>query len=358
MVRKQLIGPALIACLALLAAGSACGAESVTIESKYPGLSSGPLRTAAPGPVHGALLEAEGVKITFKDLNDAIAGLESPAKEQYRTYQFALLQELAVGKIIEAEARAWGEKNGVSGDELMRKDVASLVGDITVSDEEARKFYAENSAMMGKSTYEQVESAIKSQIRQEKGNAILLMRKYVASLVGEITVSDEEARKFYAENSAMMGKSTYEQVESAIKSYIRQERGNAILDKHVAGVGERHSVRISDIWAKMQYARWLRNPVEKARRSGKPSMVKFGSDSCPPCRLMAPVVKDLEKKFVGKLVVVDVDVEKEPVLGAHYGAASIPHTIYYDASGKQVSEVTGFKDRASVESELEKLGLK
>ena len=302
MLRNQLIGLLVIACLALLAAGIACGAETVTIESKYPGLSSGPLRAAVPGPVPGALLEADGVKITAKDLNDAVAKLESPAKEQYRTYQFALLQELAVGKLIEAEAQAWGEKNGVSGDELMRK--------------------------------------------------------YVNSLVGEITVSDEEARKFYAENSAMMGKSTYEQVESAIKSYLREEKGNAILEKHVAGVSERHAVRVSDVWARMQYGRWMKNPVEKARRSGMPAVVKFGADTCQPCRLMAPIIKDLARKFAGKLVVVDINVEKEPVLGAYYGAQSIPHTIYYDAAGGQVSQVVGFKDRESIEAEIAKLGLK
>jgi len=302
MLRNQLIGILVIACLALLAAGIACGAETVTIESKYPGLSSGPLRAAVPGPVPGALLEADGVKITAKDLNDAVAKLESPAKEQYRTYQFALLQELAVGKLIEAEAQAWGEKNGVSGDELMRK--------------------------------------------------------YVNSLVGEITVSDEEARKFYAENSAMMGKSTYEQVESAIKSYLREEKGNAILEKHVAGVSERHAVRVSDVWARMQYARWMKNPVEKARRSGMPAVVKFGADTCQPCLMMAPILKAIENEYEGKLVVVDINVDKEPVLGVQYGAESIPLLIYYDKAGKEVSSTVGYQDKADLEASLAGIGVK
>ncbi len=297
----------LLTALALGAVTAADVSPAVkTIESSYPGLSSGPLSAATLGVVKGALLEAGDVKITSKDLLDRRLKMDSSAyKTQLATYQFALLEDIAIEKLIEKEARDWAAKNG------------------------------------------------QSDLKGEE-----LMRGYVTSLVGEVKVSDEEARKFYEENMSMMGSASYQQVESAVKSYLQNEKTQALLNKHVATLSARHRVRISDIWAKQQYNKWIKTPVEVARRSGKPTMAKFGADTCKPCLAMAPIIKEVEKAYALVLNVVDINVEKEPVIGSHYGEGSIPLVIYYDKEGKEVSRTVGYRDKAAIQVELAKLGVK
>ena len=291
----------LITFILIAALGSVCGAAT-TIESKYPRLSSGALSQAVPTALPGALLEADGVKITSKDLTDRLAKMKSPAKEQFARYEFVLLEDIAVGRLVIKEAKDWAAKKGIKG------------------------------------TEEQ------------------LMRQYVdTTILAGVNVSEEEAVVFYESNFTMFGRATYQQVESAIKSYLQDEKANTAINSYVATFSNRHSIRISDAWAKQQHERWIKNPVEQARRSGKPTLAKFGADTCIPCLVMAPIIKALAKKYEGKLTVLDVDTDKEPVLGIHYGAQSIPLLIFYDKDGKEVLRHVGGWDKAAIEAGIGKI---
>ncbi len=284
------------------ALGAVRGANTVTIESKYPGLSSGDLRQAVPGAVAGALLETDGVKITAKDLADRLAEMKSPSKEEFARYGFVLLEDIAVGKLVTKEAKDWAAKSGVKGTE--------------------------------------------DQLVQQYVDAIIL---------SGADVSDADAHAFFDANVTMFGGAKYEQVQTAIKNYLREEKANAAISSHVATFGSRHSIRISDAWAKQQYAQWVKNPIEKARRSGKPSVAKFGSVNCMPCLTMAPIIKALATKYAGKVAVLDIDLDKTPVLGVHYGAQAIPLLVFYDKGGKEVLRHVGGWDKASIEAGIVKI---
>lgn len=295
-----------IAGLLVAALGVARPAATVTLESKYPGLSAGALRQAVTGVVSGALLEADGVKITSKDITGELAKMKSPTKEQYTTYQFALLESIAIGKLIEKEAREWAAKNnvtGLAGNELMQRFADS-------------------------------------------------------TLIAGVEVSEEETLAFYESNPTMFGGAKYAQVQSAIKSYLRDEKVRVAINKYIATLSTRHTVKISDVWAKQQFQKWIKNPVEQARRSGKPTMVEFGSDNCKPCEMMKPIVADLTKKYAGKVNIVFMHVGKEPVVGTQYGIELIPVQVFYDKDGKENFRHIGFYDKASIEARLTQLGVK
>jgi thiol-disulfide isomerase/thioredoxin len=77
------------------------------------------------------------------------------------------------------------------------------------------------------------------------------------------------------------------------------------------------------------------NPVDRARRSGKPTLVEFGAAGCVPCDMMQPILDNLRKDFGDRLNVVFVHVGEEQVPGARYGIRSIPVQVFYDAGGAE-----------------------
>ena len=98
--------------------------------------------------------------------------------------------------------------------------------------------------------------------------------------------------------------------------------------------------------------------VPQAPVPGKVTMVDLGAKSCIPCKMMAPIIEELEKEYKDKAAIVFIDVWKNPEAGQKYGIQLIPTQIFYDAEGKEMSRHEGFMDKAAIVAELEKLGVR
>ncbi|MBD5203350.1 MAG: thioredoxin family protein [Bacteroidales bacterium] len=75
--------------------------------------------------------------------------------------------------------------------------------------------------------------------------------------------------------------------------------------------------------------------------AGRPLVVDFYADWCPPCRQMKPVFSALAKEFKGKVDFVSVNVDIEGELAQTYRVSSIPYFIFIDGDGKVVHTITG-----------------
>ncbi|HAR35499.1 MAG TPA: thiol reductase thioredoxin [Acidobacteria bacterium] len=64
-------------------------------------------------------------------------------------------------------------------------------------------------------------------------------------------------------------------------------------------------------------------------RSSLPVLVDFYSNSCGPCLMMAPVLERLARRRAGELMVIKVDVDRNPGLAARLGIASVPTFIVF-----------------------------
>lgn len=73
--------------------------------------------------------------------------------------------------------------------------------------------------------------------------------------------------------------------------------------------------------------------LEKLKSYGIPIVIDFGSDSCIPCKQMAPVLEELNKELQGKAIVRFVDVWKYQDLAEGYPISVIPTQILIDANG-------------------------
>jgi len=98
--------------------------------------------------------------------------------------------------------------------------------------------------------------------------------------------------------------------------------------------------------------------VPEAPVPGKVTMVDIGAKKCIPCKMMAPIMEELEKEYKDKAAIVFIDVWENPGAGNKYGIQLIPTQIFFDANGKETYRHEGFMEKAAIVAELEKLGVK
>ncbi|MDZ7667430.1 MAG: thioredoxin family protein [Desulfotignum sp.] len=191
------------------------------------------------------------------------------------------------------------------------------------------------------------------------GNAVTQeqIAAFLQSKVEDQTVSDKEAKTFYDENKEMVGGMPFDQVEDSIKQFLLENKRQTAVRTLIHDLGQQHRIRINETWMDAQYKRMTDNPVDKARLSGKPTMVEFGATGCVPCDMMQPILDKLEKKFPDTLNIVFIHVHEHQVLSGRYGIQSIPVQAFFDADGQEVFRHTGFYPETDVMKQLKKMGV-
>ncbi len=93
---------------------------------------------------------------------------------------------------------------------------------------------------------------------------------------------------------------------------------------------------------------------------GKVTMLDIGAKECIPCKMMAPIMEELEKEYheTGRAAIFFIDVWKHRDQAQRFGLRAIPTQIFYDKDGKEVMRHEGFMDKKAIVAVLEKLGVK
>lgn len=76
------------------------------------------------------------------------------------------------------------------------------------------------------------------------------------------------------------------------------------------------------------------NEKEWKYRGELPAIVDFYADWCGPCKMVAPVLDRLAKKYDGKLSIYKVDTEAEQELAGMFGVQSIPTLLFIPKDGE------------------------
>ena len=191
------------------------------------------------------------------------------------------------------------------------------------------------------------------------GNAVTQeqIAAFLESKLGNQTVSDQEAKTFYDENKEMVGVMPFDQVSDSIKQFLLENKRQSAVQAFIHDLGKRHQIRIDETWMDAQYKRMTDNPVDRARLSGKPTLVEFGATGCVPCDMMQPILDKLKKKFPDTLNIVFLHVRENQVLASRYGIQSIPVQAFFNAGGQEVFRHTGFFAEEEVMTLLKKMGV-
>jgi len=88
--------------------------------------------------------------------------------------------------------------------------------------------------------------------------------------------------------------------------------------------------------------------------SDLPAVVDFWAEWCGPCRMVAPVVKELAEDYKGKIKVAKMDVDQNRQTPARFGIRNIPTLILFKG-GEVAQTIVGAQPKSAIEAELKKL---
>ncbi len=292
--------------LAFLATAVPGACHGETVAKAYKWLSSGSLQQAELAQLPaGVVLRSGQIKITQKDLDADVARAPQASRADMKRNMFFLLESKATKAFMSSEAAIWARKSKQ---------------DLTGSNDD-------------------------------------LIRNYLGSIAKGVKVSDKEIRDFYDANKEMVSNAEFDKVKVQLKSYLLEQKRQEAVDAHIAGISDRYAIEISRPWVANRYAAAIDNPVDKARGSGLPTMVDFGSVGCKPCEMMEPILKSVKTECAGKANIVYVPVSEQQILAARFGIQSIPVQVFFDKDGNEVFRHIGFFPKDRIDEQLAKLGV-
>lgn len=97
----------------------------------------------------------------------------------------------------------------------------------------------------------------------------------------------------------------------------------------------------------------VKNFKEDVLNQTLPVLVDFYADWCGPCKMVAPVLEELEQEYGDKIKVVKVNIDKEIELAREYRVATIPTMMVFE-NGELRDSVIGYHSKEEL---VELLGL-
>jgi thiol-disulfide isomerase/thioredoxin len=253
----------------------------------------------------GLLLRADGIEVTERQIEQEIAQNPPAIQPQLQRAAILVLEKHATGLLLERAARTReapdGSGTSASGEEL----------------------------------------------------AAHLLR----TIGSQATVSDAEMEAFHRANLEMFEGASLEAVRPGLAQYLLQQKRQQLVEEHIRTLGQRVEIVVNEAWAIKQAERVQDNPVDRARRSGQPSLVDFGAHGCTACDMMTPILESLARRYEGRANVLFVPVREEQVLAMRYGIQSIPVQVFFDGEGREVFRHQGFLAQEAIERKLGEMGV-
>ncbi len=88
--------------------------------------------------------------------------------------------------------------------------------------------------------------------------------------------------------------------------------------------------------------------------SNVPVLLDFYADWCGPCKMLAPTIDELSKKYEGKAKILKANIDNTPKLNEKFGIKSIPTLILFN-KGETIDTLFGLQNEDTLSEKIDNL---
>jgi thiol-disulfide isomerase/thioredoxin len=87
-----------------------------------------------------------------------------------------------------------------------------------------------------------------------------------------------------------------------------------------------------------------------------PKLLDLGAGHCVPCKMMKPILDELQTGFAEQFETVYIDIAENRPAAREYGVRVIPTQIFFDADGNELFRHEGFMAKEDLLAKWQELG--